>query len=53
MGFNEDICGNVMIIDGRKFIVCDPIYIGATVGSQMPDLEYNKAQAIILRKEYL
>ena len=37
-----------MIIGGRKFIVCDPTYIVAPVGAQMPDLEYDKAQAIIL-----
>lgn len=47
--FNEDVRGDAMIINDRKFIVCDPTYIGAPVGAQMPDLEYNKAQAIILQ----
>ena len=48
--FEQEVAGDAMIIGGRKFIVCDPTYIGAPVGAQMPDLEYNKAQAIILKK---
>ena len=48
--FDQEVSGDAMIIGGRKFIVCDPTYIGAPVGAQMPDLEYDKAQAIILKK---
>lgn len=48
--FNEDFAGDTMLIDGRKFLVCDPTFIGAPVGRQMPDLEYEKAQAIILQR---
>jgi len=48
--FTDDVQGDAMIIGGRKFIVCDPTYIGAPVGAQMPDLEYDKAQAIILKR---
>ena len=48
--FDEEVKGDAMIIGGRKFIVCDPTYIGAPVGAQMPNLEYDKAQAIILKK---
>lgn len=48
--FDQDVQGDAMIINGRKFIVCDPTYIGAPVGEQMPDLEYDKAQAIVLNK---
>lgn len=48
--FNEVVDGDAMMIDGRKFIVCDPTYIGAPVGVQMPNLEYDKAQAIVLNK---
>ncbi|MDE6341480.1 MAG: hypothetical protein K2K93_04115 [Muribaculaceae bacterium] len=48
--FEQEVQGDAMIIGGRKFIVCDPTYIGAPVGAQMPDLEYDKAQAIILNK---
>lgn len=48
--FDQEVAGDAMIIGGRKFIVCDPTYIGAPVGAQMPDLEYDKAQAIVLNK---
>ena len=47
--FETDVQGDAMIIDGKRFVVCDPTYIGAPVGNQMPDLEYDKAQAIILK----
>lgn len=46
--FNDDVEGDTMLINGRRFIVCDPTYIGAPVGAQMPDLEYDRAMAIIL-----
>lgn len=48
--FEHEVTGDAMLIGGRKFIVCDPTYIGAPVGVQMPDLEYDNAQAIILKK---
>lgn len=50
--FNGDVEGDAMIINGRKFIICDPTYIGAPVGVQMPDLEYDKAQAILLSRNH-
>lgn len=46
--FTDNVQGDAMIIGGRKFIVCDPTYIGAPVGSQMPNLEYDNVQAIVL-----
>lgn len=48
--FEQEVSGDAMIIGGRKFVVCDPTYIGAPVGAQMPGLEYDKAQAIVLNK---
>lgn len=49
VAFNDDVNGDIMMIDGRKFTVCDPTYIGAPVGAQMPGLDYAKAQAIVLK----
>lgn len=48
--FDEEVRGSSMNIGGRKFIVCDPTYIGAPVGAQMPNLEYDKAEAIVLNR---
>ncbi|MDE6552606.1 MAG: hypothetical protein K2K98_06580 [Muribaculaceae bacterium] len=47
--FDEDVAGDAMKIDGRKFTICDPTYIGAPVGTQMPSLRHEKTQAILLR----
>ncbi len=46
--FDTDVSGDAMLINGDRYTVCDPTYIGAPVGAQMPDLEYDKAQAIVL-----
>lgn len=46
--FQTDVHGDAITVEGRKFIICDPTYIGAPVGAQMPGLQYNKSQAIIL-----
>ena len=48
--FDTEVQGDAMIIDGNRYIVCDPTYIGAPVGVQMPDLEYEKTKAIILTR---
>ncbi|MCM1336153.1 MAG: hypothetical protein NC187_02600 [Candidatus Amulumruptor caecigallinarius] len=39
-----------MNVDGRRYVICDPTYIGAPVGVRMPDLDYDAARMIILDK---
>ncbi|MCM1029604.1 MAG: hypothetical protein NC342_03270 [Pseudoflavonifractor sp.] len=51
VAFDEEVEGDAMELGGRRFVVCDPTYIGAPVGAQMPGLEYEKARAIVLRSE--
>ena len=34
--FNQDIDGDYMMIENKKYIVCDPTYIGADIGNTMP-----------------
>ena len=46
--FEEDVVGDAMIINGNRYIICDPTYIGAPIGKQMPNLQHNKAEAVIL-----
>lgn len=46
--FNENVDGDALYINDRKYIMCDPTYIGAPVGIQMPDLDYDKIRTIIL-----
>lgn len=38
--FTEDIEGDAIILnDGSKYLICDPTYIGATIGSCMPQFK--------------
>lgn len=49
--FTEDTEGDAVIINGQRFIVCDPTYIGAPAGHQMPGLDYAHTQAIVLGQQ--
>lgn len=46
--FDGDVAGDRFIIDGETYTVCDPTYLGAPVGMQMPNLEGERAQLILL-----
>lgn len=46
--FDDDIEGDYMIVDGKRYVVCDPTYIGSHVGEAMPNLKNTKATIIIL-----
>lgn len=50
VGFNEPVEGDFIMLDGRKFIVCDPTYIGARVGETMPIVNNDDATVILLQK---
>lgn len=36
--FTEEVSGAYLNIDGKKYVICDPTYIGAEIGRCMPDL---------------
>ena len=44
--FNQDIEGDYMIINGEKYLVCDPTYIGADIGNCMPMFQEVAASVI-------
>jgi len=48
VNFSESVSGSYVTVDGRKFVVCDPTYIGAPVGMSMPDLDNNNVRVIKL-----
>lgn len=48
--FTEDIPGYYYTVDGNKYLVCDPTFIGAKIGNCM--LEYRNANAEIVRTDY-
>ncbi len=46
--FNEDVAGDYIQLDGRRYVVCDPTYIGAPVGRTMPEMDNATAKVILL-----
>jgi len=47
--FLENVTGDYLIIDGKKFVICDPTYIGASIGMAMPDYKNVSANVIKLQ----
>ena len=46
---NDSVKGDYIQLDGRRFIVCDPTYIGAPVGETMPNMDNKTAKVILLQ----
>ena len=47
---NEDVKGDYIIVNDRKFTICDPTYIRARAGMTMPQYKDVKGQAILCRR---
>lgn len=45
--FNEDVTGDYVMVNGQKYTVCDPTYIGANIGMAMP--AFKKVAAKVLK----
>ena len=48
--FDEDLPGDYIALNNRKFMVCDPTYIGASIGTSMPDMDNKTAKVILLKR---
>ena len=46
--FPENLNGDYLIIDGKKFIVCDPTFIGASIGMTMDNFKTVSANVLKL-----
>lgn len=46
--FTDEVEGDYFTIDGKRFVVCDPTYIGAPVGMSMPQFKNAKAKIVRL-----
>lgn len=46
--FNENVEGDYFMLDGKRYVVCDPTYIGSHVGEAMPSFKNTKATIIKL-----
>ena len=50
VGFKGDINGDYLMVKNRKFVVCDPTFIGAPVGRTMPGMDNKEAQVFLLKR---
>ena len=48
VNFTDNVEGDCIMYDNRKFVVCDPTYIGADVGETMPNMKGLKTTVILL-----
>ncbi len=46
--FTDEVEGDYFTIDGKRYVVCDPTYIGAPVGLTMPQFKNAKARIVRL-----
>lgn len=44
-----DVSGDYLMVSGTRFSVCDPTYIGASVGNTMPSMDNAAAKVIVLQ----
>lgn len=49
--FQEDVDGDYILLNDKKYVVCDPTYIGARIGETMPGMDNKSATVIELQKQ--
>ena len=47
--FSQPLKGDHVILNGQKYVICDPTYIGAPVGVSMPGLDTENTKVILLK----
>lgn len=50
INFTEEVNGDYIMVDGRKFVIADPTYINAPIGRTMVGKDNGQAKVILLRK---
>lgn len=48
VGFTNDVPGDYIMLNGKRFVVCDPTFINAQVGRTMPGMNNGSAKVILL-----
>ena len=49
VAFDFIVEGDYIDLNGKKYVICDPTYIGAPIGVSMPDMDNKTAQVILLK----
>ena len=47
--FDEEVPGDYLMVNDQKYIVCDPTYIGASIGRAMPNLKNSPVKVIAIQ----
>jgi len=47
--FDTDVYGDYMMIDGKRYVVCDPTYINANIGQTMPQFKNTAATVVRIK----
>lgn len=47
--FTENVSGDYISLNGKRYVITDPTYIGAPVGRTMPDMDNSQAHVILLK----
>jgi hypothetical protein len=45
---SEEVAGDYVELDGHRYVVCDPTYIGGRVGQTMPSMDNQMAKVLLL-----
>ena len=48
VAFTDEVNGDYITVDEKRFVVCDPTYINAPVGMSMPNLDKDNIRVIKL-----
>ncbi len=48
VAFEEDVPGDYILLDGKRYVVCDPTYINASVGMTMPSMDNSTVKVIVI-----
>lgn len=51
VSFDEDVKGDYIMVNGRKFIIADPTCYNANVGHTMNQMDNSKAKVIPLKRD--
>ena len=46
--FTDSVSGDYISLNGKRYVITDPTYIGAPVGMTMPDMDNTQASVILL-----
>ena len=47
--FTENVTGDYLNVQGDRYVICDPTYIGAPIGSTMPNMNNASAKVVLLK----